>query len=317
MDKMNPAFTTSEPLDARQLRALCVLGITGSFTETARRLHLTQSAISHSMKALETELGLSLIERSGRKALLTQAGQSLVARAEKILIEMSKARSELQHLARWGGSRLRLGASSTACQYLLPPVIREFRRQFPHWQIEVSSRDTMQCLEDVKEGVLDLALCMDAPGMERELTFRPLFSEEIRVVLPASHAKAKQKTIAAADVVNEPMLSYTATSYLTQIIRTHLEREGLRVPPPVIELGSLEAIKEMVKLEMGIAIMPSWVSAADAAEGSLVLLPLSGKKLTRRWGIAHRKGRRLSHGEETFVKLCAAAGAKLTGGHAG
>ncbi len=314
MDKMNPTLPTSEPLDARQLRALCVLGITGSFTETARRLHLTQSAISHSMKALETEIGMPLIERSGRKALLTQAGQTLVARAEKVLIEMSKARSELAHLARWGGSRLRLGASSTACQYLLPPVIREFRRQFPQWQIEVSSRDTMQSLNDVKEGVLELALCMDTPGMERDLTFRPLFSEEIRVVLPAGHPKAKQKTISAADVVKEPMLSYTATSYLSQIIRTHLEREGLRVPPPVIELGSLEAIKEMVKLEMGIALMPSWVSAADVAEGTIVLLPLSGKKLTRRWGIAHRKGRRLSHGEETFVKLCAAAGAKLTCG---
>ena len=92
------------------------------------------------------------------------------------------------------------------------------------------------------------------------------------------------------------------------------EREGLRVPPPVIELGSLEAIKEMVKLEMGIALMPSWVAAGDS---SVVLVPLTGKKLTRRWGIAHRKGRRLSHGEETFVKLCAAAGAKLTGGEAG
>ncbi len=317
MDKMKPTFTNSEPLDARQLRALCVLGVTGSFTETARLLHLTQSAISHSMKALETELGTSLIERSGRKALLTQAGQALVARAERILTEMAKARSELQHLAQWGGSRLRLGASSTACQYLLPPVIREFRRQFPHWQIEVSSRDTMHSLDDVKEGALDLALCMDTPGMERELAFRPLFTEEIRVVLPASHPGAKQKSISAADVVKEPMLSYTATSYLTQIIRTRLEREGLRVPPPVIELGSLEAIKEMVKLEMGIALMPSWVSAADVIEGSLVLLPLSGKKLTRRWGITHRKGRRLSHGEEIFVKLCAAAGAKLTAGETG
>jgi len=317
MDKMNALIANAEPLDARQLRALCVLGMTGSFTETARRLHLTQSAISHSMKALETELGMSLIERSGRKALLTQAGQTLVARAERILTEMGKARGELQHLARWGGSRLRLGASSTACQYLLPPVIREFRRQFPHWQIEVSSRDTLSGLDDVKEGLIDLVLCMDAPGTERDLEFRALFSEEIRVALPVGHPLEKQKSISAAELVKEPLLSYTASSYLSQVIRTYIEREGLRMPPPAIELGSLEAIKEMVKLGMGLALMPAWVAAADVADGSLLMLPLSGKKLTRRWGVAHRRGRRLSHGEEIFVKLCAATGGELTGAKPG
>jgi DNA-binding transcriptional LysR family regulator len=313
MEKMKSQFTAGEPLDARQLRALCVLGATGSFTETARRLHLTQSAISHSMKALESELGMSLIERSGRKALLTQAGQALVARAERILTEMTKARGELQHLARWGGSRLRLGASSTACQYLLPPVIREFRRQFPHWQIEVSSRDTLSGLDDVKDGLIDLALCMDAPGTERELEFRPLFSEEIRVAVPAGHPREKQKSITAAELVKEPLLGYTASSYLSQLIRTHIEREGLRLPPPVIELGSLEAIKEMVKLGMGVALLPAWVTSSEVAEGSLRMLPLSGKKLSRRWGIAHRRGRRLSHGEEIFIGLCAETGSALTG----
>lgn len=317
MDKMKSLITSAEPLDARQLRALCLLGMTGSFTETARRLHLTQSAISHSMKALESELGMGLIERSGRKALLTQAGQTLVARAEKILVEMGKARGELQHLARWGGSRLRVGASSTACQYLLPPVIREFRRQFPHWQIEISSRDTLSGLDDVKEGVIDLALCMDAPGTERDLEFRPLFSEEIRVAIPAGHRWETQKSVTIGELVKEPLLSYSATSYLSQIIRTHIEREGLRMPPSAIELGSLEAIKEMVKLGMGVALMPAWVASTEIADGSLLMLPLSGRKLTRRWGIAHRKGRRLSHGEEIFLKLCLATGGELTGIKAG
>jgi DNA-binding transcriptional LysR family regulator len=110
MEKMKSLLVGSDPLDARQLRALCVLSMTGSFTETARLLHLTQSAISHSMKALETDLGTALIERSGRKALLTQTGQALVARAEKILIEMNRARGELQQLARWGGQPAPFGS---------------------------------------------------------------------------------------------------------------------------------------------------------------------------------------------------------------
>ena len=96
--------------------------------------------------------------RATERTALTQTGQALVARAEKVLIEMNRARSELQQLARWGGSRLRLGASSTTCQYLLPRVIREFRRQFSHWQVEISSRDTFDSLDALKEGERDLAL---------------------------------------------------------------------------------------------------------------------------------------------------------------
>jgi DNA-binding transcriptional LysR family regulator len=154
---------------------------------------------------------------------------------------------------------------------------------------------------------------MDAPGTERDLEFRPLFNEEIRVAVPAGHRWQDQKAITAAELVKEPLLSYTASSYLSQIIRTHIEREGLRMPPPVIELGSLEAIKEMVILGMGVALIPAWVGSAEVANGSLVMVPLTGKKLSRKWGIAYRKGRRLSHGEETFVKLCARRGLEMTG----
>lgn len=313
MDKMKSLLSSSEPLDARQLRALCVLGITGSFTETARLLHLTQSAISHSMKALETDLGVELLERSGRKALLTQTGQALVARAEKILVEMYRARKELQQLTNWGSTRLRVGASSTACQYLLPKVIREFRRLFPHCQVEISTRDTLNSLEALKDGDMDLALCLDAPAAERDLEFKPLFTEEIRVVAPAGHPWAGLKSVPPAEFVKEPYISYHAGSYLTQIVQQHFQREGVRLPRPIIELGSLDAMREMVKLGMGVALMPGWVTAEEAKAGLVKVLPLAGRKLLRRWGIACRKGRRLPHNEETFVKLCASAGAELTG----
>jgi DNA-binding transcriptional LysR family regulator len=144
--------------------------------------------------------------------------------------------------------------------------------------VEISSRDTFDSLDALKDGDLDLALCMDAPAAERDLEFRALFSEDIRVVVAAGHRWVGQKSVAPADLVKEPLLGYTATSYLTQLIRTHIEREGVRMPRPVVELGSLDAIREMVKLSMGVAIMPAWVAAADVAAGHIVVLPLAGKK---------------------------------------
>jgi DNA-binding transcriptional LysR family regulator len=97
------------PLDSRQLRAFATLARSGSFTQTARELHLTQSAISHSMKALEADVGCRLLDRLSKKVVLTQAGEQLLAHAEKILGEMDNARASLAHLGKWGRGRLRLG----------------------------------------------------------------------------------------------------------------------------------------------------------------------------------------------------------------
>jgi len=113
---MNEIHLTGSPLDSRQIQAFQVLSRTGSFTETAKALHLSQSAISHSMKALEQNIGCRLFDRVGKKALLNQAGEQFLVRVERILQEMSQARSELRHLGQWGQGRLRVSATPTACQ---------------------------------------------------------------------------------------------------------------------------------------------------------------------------------------------------------
>src|SRR5437588_8734505 len=103
-----------EPLDSRQLRAFASLARTGSFTQTARELRLSQSAISHSMKALEQEVRCRLLDRMGKTVVLTQAGEQLLAHAERILAEMAAARERLGELGKWGHGRLRLCTSTTA-----------------------------------------------------------------------------------------------------------------------------------------------------------------------------------------------------------
>ena len=91
----------------------------GSFTKAAKKLSLTQSAVSHAMKALEEDLGCRLLDRVGKKVLLTQAGEQFHERAEKIFSEMVLARSEMNKLVEWGHGRLRVGAPAAACQYIL------------------------------------------------------------------------------------------------------------------------------------------------------------------------------------------------------
>src|SRR5581483_11051511 len=130
------------PLDSRQVRAFCVLARTGSFTQTARELHLTQSGVSHSMKALERDVGCRLFDKLGKKLVLTQAGEQLLQHAGKIMQEMEQAREALANLGKWGRGRLRLGASTTACQHVLPAVLREFKESFPDHNITIEPGDT-------------------------------------------------------------------------------------------------------------------------------------------------------------------------------
>src|SRR6266581_4742959 len=153
-----PDSYMSAPLDSRQVRAFCALARTGSFTQAARELHLTQSGVSHSMKALERDIGCRLLSRLGKKIVLTQAGEQLLHHATRILHEMEMARESLGHLGKWGRGRLRLGASTTACQHLIPSVLREFKKKFPEHTLTLEPGDTPQLVAALLRHGIDLEL---------------------------------------------------------------------------------------------------------------------------------------------------------------
>src|SRR5688500_15108605 len=143
------------PIDSRQLRAFLSLAKHGSFTQAARELSLTQSAVSHSIRALEEDLECRLFDRMGKKVLLTLAGEQLFAHAETIFSKMERARQELKKLGAWGQSRLRIAASTTACQYILPPVLREMQKLFPRIQITIEPGDTLEAVEMLRAKEID------------------------------------------------------------------------------------------------------------------------------------------------------------------
>lgn len=128
-------------LDSRQLHAFAALARRGSFTLAAKDLFLTQSAVSHAIKALEDDVGCRLLDRVGRRVLLTQAGEQFLRHTDKILNEMETARNGLEKLTKWGHGRLRVGASTTACQHILPTVLREFRQSYPKCEIRIEPGD--------------------------------------------------------------------------------------------------------------------------------------------------------------------------------
>jgi DNA-binding transcriptional LysR family regulator len=291
-----------EPLDSRQLRAFVVLARTLSFTRTAHELNLTQSAVSHSIKALERDVACRLFDRVGKTVLLTQAGEQLLAQAEKILSEMEVARVELGRLGRWGSSRMRIGAGSTACQYILPPVLREFRESFAHCDISIQPGDTPRNLERLRAHQIDLAINLE-PKQQEALDIRPIFSDELAFVLSPLHPWAKAGKVTRDEIPRQNYIFYEKASYTFAMIEDYFREEGTTLFS-TLEMGSVEAAKELVKLGYGVSILAPWTLRKELAEGSLVTLPLGRRKLRRKWAVLLSNGRRLSLAEETFIGLC-------------
>ncbi|HEY1108051.1 MAG TPA: LysR family transcriptional regulator [Opitutaceae bacterium] len=291
-------------LDSRQLHAFAALARRGSFTLAAKDLFLTQSAVSHAIKALEDDLGCRLLDRVGRRVLLTQAGEQFLRHTEKILREMEAARAGLDSLTKWGHGRLRVGASTTACQHILPTVLREFRQSYPKCVIRIEPGDHGQQLDLLRGGHIDLALVLEPPnqGMT-EFTFVPLFQDELRFVVAPLHPWAELGRVPRESIEAETLVLYNKTSQTFRLVAEYFREEKIALTN-FIELGSMEAIKELVKIGIGAGVLAPWIARNELESGSLISLPLGPRKLKRRWGVAHLKGRRLALGEETFVGLC-------------
>jgi DNA-binding transcriptional LysR family regulator len=238
----------------------------------------------------------------GKSVVLTQAGEQLLVRAERILDEMRSARVELGRLGKWGSSRLRIGASTTACQHVLPTVLREFKESFPQCAISIQPGDTPENIEALRAHQIDLAVNLE-PRREPTLDFRLMFTDELQFIVSPLHAWAKSGKVARDEIAREQYILYGKTSYTFQMIEAYFREEQI-VLHSLLDLGNMEAIKELVKLGLGISILAPWTARQELEEGSLVALPLGRRKLKRRWGVLHWRGKRLSFAEETFANLC-------------
>src|SRR5580765_8338960 len=145
-------------MDTRLLRMFSEVARLGSLVAASRVLHLTDSALSHGLKSLEAQLGCRLFERTGKKLVLNQAGEHLLAQIEGPLAALNAAEESLKRLGKWGHTRLRIGAAASACQHIIPGIIRELRKACPSVQLQIESGDTPQMVNLLHQDRIDLAL---------------------------------------------------------------------------------------------------------------------------------------------------------------
>ncbi len=296
--------------DLRQLRAFVSVADEGSFTLAAKKLFLTQSAISHSMKALEDSLGCRLLDRLGKKTVLTEEGEVFLRRCRRVLGELEDASRELDGLKRWGQGRIRIGAPHSLCQFLLPTVLREFRDCFPRCEPTIEADDTSKLLERMADHDLDIVIGLRprAGGMEG---YRPLFQDRMTFVVPPVHPWAETGVADPDDLPKVQFIIYARATETHRLVEEHFEKLGIRPRPPLV-LGDMEAIKGMAKIGLGVGLVAPWVAKREIDDGSLVRVPVSGEPIEREWGIFFKPDRAPSLIEETFAGIAEMVGKELS-----
>lgn len=297
-----------QPLDTRQLRAFISLARSGSFTQAGRELHLTQSAISHGIKALETDLGCQLFHRQGKSVHLSHHGRELLPHAETIMQAMGQARASLGALDKTPRGRLTIGCTPAASQFILPTVFREFKESFPQYEIRVLPGETPQTIERLLNNEVDLAVTLRPLDVTR-LECHGIFEDELEFLVSPLHPWAVQAP-KIKDATAETFIVSSRSSLNFTMIQEFFLKQGVRLNH-FIELGSSEAIKELAKLGLGIAIAARWIARTEIEAGQLVPVPLPKAKLKRRWVTSSLRGRPLNLAERTFVGLCEEVGRRM------
>lgn len=288
--------------DLRQVRSLIAVADTESFTKAAERLGVTQSAVSHSIRALETQLDSKLVERAGKRVALSQNGTILLRRFRAAVSELEKAQEDLGILKRWGQGRLRVGATHTLCTYLLPMVMQKFRELYPRCEIHIESGDTSELIESLDRSEIDLVLGMG--GREPAWTrFDAIFEDELVFVVAPDHPWAKAGSVDMDEVAKESFLVYARASETYRFLKKAFGEAGVRLRPS-LSLGDMGAIKEMAKVGVGVGIVAPWVAQGEIEAGTLVAIPLGIGRRRRAWGLLCHEGRQLTMVEEDFLRIC-------------
>ena len=295
-------------IDTRQLRAFVCLARSGSFTQVGRELHLTQSAISHAIKSLETDLGSQLFHRQGKSVHLTHAGRELLPHAESILQSMTHARAVLGTLDRSPRGKLRIGCTTAAAQFILPTVFREFKESFPQYEIQVVTGETPDTIERLLKNQIDIAVSL-RPKDTARLACHPIFDDELEFLVSPLHAWA-QSAPKLKDTASETFIVASRNSMNFILIQEYFMKYGVRLNS-FIELGSSEATIELAKLGIDVAIAARWIARSEIESGQLVAQPMPRGKLKRHWAVSTLKDRPLNLPERTFIGLSEEVGRRM------
>ena len=290
-------------MEIRQLKAFLAIAEAKTFTAGAKRVNITQAAVSMQIRQLEDECGLPLFIRTPRRVILTEAGEYLLERARKILREHDDALAEIAEVAGAEHGRLRIGsASAMFATQQLPSILERLKQKFPKAEINVSSGTSQVLVEKILHGEIDIAF-VSLPVETSNIATELLFSDEIVAIAHPKHQLAKQKFVSAATLAGEHLILGEKGGNTRRLIDDFFAAANVR-PNVMMELSRQEAINQMVENNMGVGIAGAKTVAPEIAAGRLVSWWIEGAEIKWDLGLARLRGGYFSPIGKEFIDLC-------------
>jgi DNA-binding transcriptional LysR family regulator len=285
-----------EGIKFRHLQVFVLAAETESLTAAAQELGVSQPAVSQSLRELEALIGARLLERSGRRMRVTSAGQAFLGPVRRALAAVRDGVAATGDYRDGQIAPLRVGMGATACIYLIPPVLSLVRSTMPQLRLAISIGNTSDIVRQIETGELDVGLVTLPVPPNPMLTSRVVLRDPLLALVPNDMALLGD-TVTASQLSSLPLILYDADGN-TRVATDDWFQKASVIPAPVMELGSVEAIKVLVASGLGAAVLPGMALAADVPGAVRKRLrPAAYRSL----GVVLRRDRTLDRGLRLFV----------------
>jgi len=281
-----------------QLNTFCRVIELGGFSAAADRLGISQPAVSLQVRQLEKRLGVRLVERIGKRTTATDSGKRLLGHAGRIEEAVNAALDDLAVRGDAALGRVRIGTGATAAIYLLPPILRDLRRRFPALEITVTSQNTIDVLKALEANAVDIGLVtLPAPG--RAFAITPLLDDDF-VAIASAEGEPLPKIVTPALLAARSLILYETAGNTRRLADAWFARAGVH-PTPVMDLGNVEAIKELVAAGLGVAVLPGSAIRRRGERLPITTHTLS-PRLSRKLALVMRRDKVLGRGLREVTK---------------
>ncbi len=283
-------------MDLANLQTFIAVAEHGSFSQAGAQLHLSQPAVSKRLAALEEQLAVRLFDRLGREVRLTQAGETLLPRAYRIVNELEDSKRALQNLGQIVSGRLSLATSHHIGLRRLPPILRKFTKQFPEVVLDIRFLDSEIAYADVLHGRCELALITLSPQQSAPLTSHKIWHDELVFVVAPEHPLSQKPAISLADLCACPAVFPGSQTFTSRIALSLFEQAGLS-PNISMHTNYMETIKMMVSIGLAWSVLPR-----SMLDEELVELNITATSLSRDLGYILHPERTLSNAARAFIQ---------------